>query len=202
MQNDLFQTKDFHISPLNQRDFLKRLEPMLLMHEELQTALSVVSDYITHFVTHLKSGSGMVWMGKQKTPKSILAIYLAHALLEAGFSIRHELNLQFLKSILRSPDALEDCYPYAEHAQLLLIDDGGFSADSLTAPQKDALKHIISIRRQKQLPLIWMTQFSQESLPRFLGEEIAQDLLHPHNRIFHFDWDHSYYFGEKKSCLF
>lgn len=170
-------------------------------NEEQIKLINEIGLYVENFIQHLSKGQGMLWFGRQKMIKSILALYVANALMETKFKVRHEFSLNFLDSfenqnILKS----NDFFPEAENAHLLIIDDCEEEWCSLSESKRKILNCILTIRGYKRLPTIFITPFSKTDLHHLDGSKIANDLFDQNYISLNFDWEQSYYLMEKSPC--
>lgn len=170
-------------------------------NEDLVKLINEIGLYVENFVQHLSKGRGMLWFGQQSTMKSILALYVANALMETQFKVHHEFSLNFLNSF-ENQEMLKsnNFHPEAENAHLLIVDDCEEEWCSLSESKRNILNCILTIRAYKRLPTIFITPFSKSDLHHLVVDKNANNLFDQSYISLNFDWEQSYILTEKTSC--
>jgi DNA replication protein DnaC len=176
--------------PFRFRD--RRLSNYLVSNPGQKRALEFAENYAAKFESMYASGRCAAFLGKIGTGKTHLAVGIAHAVMEDGYSV---IFTQVADAIGRVKDTWNRSCQESEskaiatlaNVDLLILDELGAQHHSET--DLLILYRILNKRYEQRLPTIFTANLEAGELKTYLGDQIVSRLREDDAQFIGFKWD-------------
>lgn len=160
-------------------------------NEKAGRILALCQKYADDFEDNIKTGAGLIMVGKPGTGKNHLSAAICSAVMKQGHSTVHTTVMKMIRKIkatwARDSETTEQraimsfCKP-----DLLVIDEVGVQFGSET--EKLLLTEIINERYESIRPTIMLSNLPASQLSNILGERVVDRFRHG-GEVLVFDWE-------------
>jgi len=156
-----------------------------------QAALRFATDYANNFPEVTKSGRGGVFIGKPGTGKTHLAVGIALAIMEDGYSALFTTAMRALRRVKEtwsrdSEETEREAIAALVYPHLLILDEVGIQFGSDT--EKLILFDVLNERYEKRKPTLLLSNLTLAEVRDYLGERIFDRLREDGGQVLVFDW--------------
>lgn len=172
--------------PRRYRD--KTLADFVAETDAMQKAHQVAIDFLELLDKHLQDGTGLTFMGRLGTGKSLLAMAIVNEAIErvsAVYVTAPEL-IREVRSMWKTGGDEQSVYDKYNDASLLVIDEIG--AQSGSENEQNILFSVLDKRYRDMRPTILVTNEDAAGLKHFLGER-SYDRLKENSKSVMFAWE-------------
>jgi DNA replication protein DnaC len=164
-----------------------------IVYPEQSMIKKVVERYVTTFQQRFDKGDGLLFTGLPGTGKTMLSLIIYQYLAKAGFTVKYQPSLHFLKLLhekqFESSAQFRKELDYLVQPQLLIIDEASTGCGKNGFPagwERELLFTIINERYQNEKPILVISNHNTQQLIERVGEATVDRLSE--SVILAFDW--------------
>ena len=165
------------LKALPNRFSAKQWEDFHLNYSGQEHCKKIAMNFVATFAERLEKGTCLKFLGAAGTGKTLLSLLMYQFIAKAGFSVKYEASLQFLRLFqekeFESYSAYQNLLDSYRRIQFLIIDEvsvgvgkGGYPAEW----QRNHLYTLINQRYLNKLPTVIISNHNQDELLERLGE--------------------------------
>lgn len=176
-------------------------------YPEQRNIKNIAQRFVDTAIARLEAGTNLILHGGSGTGKTMLSLIMCQGLAKAGYDVRYESSLQFLRLFrdknFESHAAFDNLLNYYTRTQFLVIDEvteSRVTGNHLTNWEKEMLFALIDARyqQQKRCTFIISNQIKEKLIER-LGDRIF-GRLSQHSILLAFNWNSYRQLKGDKSC--